>query len=211
MLQTNQLNFKYPGGQALSFPDIHLGKNTNLLITGNSGSGKTTLLHLLTGILSPSSGSITINETVISSLSQDKMDAFRGKYLGLIFQNHLFISSLLMLDNLLLAQTLPGLPKDRKRLETLAEELSVAPLLKKRPHQLSRGEQQRFSVVRALANQPLVLFADEPTSSLDDENCDRFISLLKTTGQNHNLALVIATHDARLKSHFVNIVNLKSN
>jgi putative ABC transport system ATP-binding protein len=93
----------------------------------------------------------------------------------------------------------------------LAEELSVAHLLKKRPHRLSRGEQQRFSVVRALANRPLVLFADEPTSSLDDENCDRFITLLKSTGKKHNLALAIATHDARLKNHFSKRLNLTSN
>jgi putative ABC transport system ATP-binding protein len=113
MLQTNQVSFKYPGGTTLSFPDFHLGTSENLMITGNSGSGKTTLLHLLTGILTPASGKIEINKAEITRLSQDKMDAFRGQYLGLIFQTHLFISSLNMLDNLLLAQTLPGLPKDR--------------------------------------------------------------------------------------------------
>jgi ABC-type lipoprotein export system ATPase subunit len=211
MLQTNQLAFKYPGGQTLSFPDIRIGKTENLLITGNSGSGKTTLLHLLTGILMPTSGKVEINKAELTHFSQDKMDAFRGEYLGLIFQTNLFVGSLNMLDNLLLAQTLPGLPKDRTRIETLAEELMVAHLLKKRPHQLSQGEQQRFSVARALANRPLILFADEPTSSLDDENCDRFITLMKSTGQKHNLAMAIATHDARLKNHFSNILNLKIN
>jgi len=211
MLQTNQLIFKYPGGQSLSFPDLQIDKTENLLITGNSGSGKTTLLHLLTGILTPTAGSVEINNVELSKLSQDKLDAFRGKTLGLIFQSNLFISSLNMLDNLMLAQTLPGFPKNRKIIEMLAQELSVEHLLKKRPHQLSQGEQQRFSVARALANQPLILFADEPTSSLDDENCNRFITLLKKTGQNHNLALAIATHDARLKNHFSNILNLKIN
>lgn len=205
MISTEKLTFNYPAQNTFSFADIQLQQGEKLLVTGISGSGKTTLLHLIAGLLQPSTGTVAINGTVIHHLSAAKMDAFRGKNIGLIFQKHLFIGAINMKNNLIAAQTLPGFKADNDHIDHLMTMLSVDHLAAKLPAQLSQGELQRFSVARALANKPLLLLADEPTSSLDDQNCEAFISLLLSSAEQFNTTLIIATHDARLKPSFSTI------
>lgn len=202
MISTENLSFNYHGQSALSFPDMALLQGENLLVTGASGSGKTTLLHLIAGLLQPAAGTVSINGTFIHRLSAAKMDTFRGKNIGLIFQKHLFIGAINMKNNLFAAQTLPGFKTDADHIGRLMALLNIDHLAAKLPEQLSQGELQRFSVARALANRPLLLLADEPTSSLDDQNCEAFISLLLSSAELFNSTLIIATHDARLKPHF---------
>ena len=208
MLETRNLSFRYPKGKSFQFPDLLLKKGEHAVIIGNSGSGKTTFLHLLAGILKAESGNVFINGTDIQRSGFTETDKFRGQNMGLIFQKHFFIGAISMLQNLILSQTLPGQKSDKQYIETLLDELKIGNLSTKYPNELSQGELQRFSLARALANKPLLVLADEPTSSLDDENCSRFITLLLNASEKHNTSLVIATHDARLTVYFDKIIQL---
>lgn len=208
MLETKDLTFQYPGGKPFSFPSFSLGKGDQAIVRGKSGSGKTTLLHLTAGILKPSGGRVVISGTSIHDLSAAETDRFRGRHIGLIFQQHHFIHSLNMEENLLLAQSLPGNPTDRRVISGLLSELDISMLARKKPSVLSQGELQRFSVARAMINQPVIILADEPTSSLDDENCSRFTRLLLEISGRRATTLLIATHDNRLSKEFSTVIDL---
>jgi len=207
MIKTESLKFSYDGKKYFDFPDINLDSGENLLIIGNSGIGKTTLLHLLAGILKPESGSINISGTDISKFSDTELDKFRGDNIGIVFQKPHFISSLTINENLKLAKYLSPskISGDAKK---ILESLNIRDKYQQKPNQLSEGEKQRASIALALINSPSLILADEPTSSLDDFNCDNVIKLLKTQAKDHKAQLIVITHDARLKKHFKNNLNL---
>ena len=208
MLQTTDLHYTYPNGPSFAFPDVKVAREEVLLILGRSGSGKTTLLHLLAGLMAPTSGIVSIDNTALSSLSGSKMDGFRGRHIGLVFQQPLFIRSVNVMHNLQLARTLAGLEADDNRAKQLLEELGMADRASQLPQSLSIGERQRVSIARALMTSPGLLLADEPTSALDDDNCNRVAELLQSAATRHGAALVIVTHDRRLKDRFTNTVEL---
>ena len=207
MIKTESLKFSYDGKKYFDFPDINLDSGENLLIIGNSGIGKTTLLHLLAGILKPESGSINISGTDISKFSDTELDKFRGDNIGIVFQKPHFISSLTINENLKLAKYL-STSKTGGDAEKILESLNINDKYQQKPNQLSEGEKQRASIALALINSPSLILADEPTSSLDDFNCDNVIKLLKTQAKDHKAQLIVITHDARLKKHFKNNLNL---
>ena len=207
MIKTESLKFSYDGKKYFDFPDINLDSGENLLIIGNSGIGKTTLLHLLAGILKPESGSINISGKDISKFSDTELDKFRGDNIGIVFQKPHFISSLTINENLKLAQYLSS-SKTSVDAKKILESLNIKDKYQQKPNQLSEGEKQRASIALALINSPSLILADEPTSSLDDFNCDNVIKLLKTQAKDHNAQLIVITHDARLKKHFKNNLNL---
>ena len=207
MIKTESLKFSYDGKKYFNFPDINLDSGENLLIIGNSGIGKTTLLHLLAGILKPGSGSISISGLDISKFSDTELDKFRGDNIGIVFQKPHFISSLTINENLKLAQYLSPskISGDAKK---ILESLNIKDKYQQKPNQLSEGEKQRASIALALINYPSLILADEPTSSLDDFNCNNVIKLLKEQAKDHKAQLIVITHDARLKKHFKNNLNL---
>ena len=207
MIKTESLKFSYDGNKYFDFPDINLDSGENLLIIGNSGFGKTTLLHLLAGILKPESGSINISGTDISKFSDTELDKFRGDNIGIVFQKPHFISSLTINENLKLAKYLSP-SKTGVDPEKILESLNINDKYQQKPNQLSEGEKQRASIALALINSPSLILADEPTSSLDDFNCDNVIKLLKKQAKDHKAQLIVITHDARLKKHFKNNLNL---
>jgi ABC-type lipoprotein export system ATPase subunit len=207
MIKTESLKFSYDGKKYFDFPDINLDSGENLLIIGNSGIGKTTLLHLLAGILKPESGSINISGTDISKFSDTELDKFRGDNIGIVFQKPHFISSLTINENLKLAKYLSP-SKTSGDAKKILESLNIREKYQQKPNQLSEGEKQRASIALALINSPSLILADEPTSSLDDFNCDNVIKLLKTQAKDHKAQLIVITHDARLKKHFINNLNL---
>jgi len=207
MIKTESLKFSYDGKKYFDFPDINLGSGEDLLIIGNSGIGKTTLLHLLAGILKPESGSINISGTDISKFSDTELDKFRGDNIGIVFQKPHFISSLTINENLKLAKYLSP-SKTSGDAKKILESLDIKDKYQQKPNQLSEGEKQRASIALALINSPSLILADEPTSSLDDFNCDNVIKLLKTQAKDHKAQLIVITHDARLKKHFKNNLNL---
>ena len=207
MIRTKDLNFKYNDQASFSFPDINLGKDENLLIIGSSGIGKTTLLHLLAGLLESNSGSINLYGQDISKLTQHQIDKFRGQNIGIVFQKPHFVNSLTVKENLQLAQYL-GNKKDQNRIIDILSSLDILNKENKRPKKLSQGEKQRASIAMAIVNSPKLILADEPTSSLDDENCDRVIKLLKKQASEFKAQLIVITHDNRLKKHFKKSIKL---
>lgn len=208
MVETKSIVYKYPGGNPLHYPDLAVQSGEALLILGQSGCGKTTLLHLLGGLLIPIEGQIIIKGQQVNRLAAKELDKFRGKHIGFIFQRSHFVQSLTVQQNIELASYLAGIPQNSVRLKNIAGELGIAGLLHKLPAQLSQGEQQRASIARAIAHQPQVVLADEPTSSLDDSRAATVATLLQQLCAQHGAALITVTHDARLKALFKNQVQL---
>lgn len=186
----------------MQFKDWTIGSTENWLLLGASGSGKTTLIHILTGLLRPEGGKVFINDTDIYSLSQKNLDIFRGQHIGLIFQNPHMIKSLTIRDNLKIAQSFAGLPVDNKRIDEVLETLGIQEKSKRYPYELSQGQLQRVSIARAVINKPAAILADEPTSSLDDKNAAIVLNLLISQSVLNGSALIISTHDKRVKDMF---------
>lgn len=207
MIATKDIRFSYPSLD-FSFPNMECKSGETLLITGKSGTGKTTLLHILSGILKPESGEVIIGETHIESLSDKNLDQFRGQNIGLVLQQSHFIASLSVLENIVLTSWLSDKTKKTEKAKSLLKELGLEDQMHKNTSQLSIGQQQRVSIARALINEPKVLLADEPTSSLDDENAEIVADLLSTLSKEYNASLIIVTHDQRLKDKFKNVIDL---
>jgi putative ABC transport system ATP-binding protein len=159
-------------------------------------------------LLRPESGSISIQDTTISSLSEKELDRFRGNNIGLVLQQSHFMASLNVLENVVLASWLATGKKATDKAKALLKELDLEDQMYKLPSNLSVGQQQRVSIARALINEPKLLLADEPTSSLDDENAAKVADLLVQLSKEYNAALIIVTHDQRLKDKFSNQLNL---
>lgn len=208
MLQTNSLKFSYPKGQTFSFPDINCKAKETLLILGNSGTGKTTFLNLLALLLNSTSGLLSINDTQISNLNDKEITEFRAKNVGIVFQKPYFVNALNVGENLLLANYLGNNALNKAKATELAKSLGFEALMEKKVQELSGGEQQRVCIARALMNSPKVILADEPTSALDDENCEKVADLLEKQSKLVGAALVIVTHDHRLKTRFLNQITL---
>lgn len=208
MISIKSVNHHYSSSKHISFPDWQINDGEQWLLLGASGSGKTTLLHALTGILQPSEGEVVINGTSIYGLTQKALDQFRGRHIGIIFQRPHLIKSLSISENLALAQTFAGLPKDNNRIHEVLEALGIADKKNASPHTLSQGQLQRVSIARAVINKPALLIADEPTSSLDDHNAMAVLKLLMEQSGANQATLVVATHDKRVKDAFTNTYEL---
>ena len=208
MIKTKGLRFGYDGEHRFNFPDIEIDRRGYLLILGESGVGKTTFLHLLAGLLRPEAGSVRIGETDITSLSQRKLDRFRGKHIGIVFQKSRFVKALTVEENLLLVQHLSGAGQDRDKVREILERLNIGNKAGARGSNLSEGQKQRFSIAAALVNNPDVILADEPTSSLDDKNCRVVTDLLREQAEQTGASLLVITHDHRLSSQFSNSIRL---
>lgn len=208
MLETRSLEFHYGPSARFVFPDVRCAAGDTLLILGNSGSGKTTFLNLMALLLSPSKGEVKINGVPASGLSPGQLPGFRAQNIGLVFQKPYFVNALNVKDNLLMANYFAGKPADAGRVNHLAESLGFSALLNKRVTELSGGEQQRVGIARALMNSASLILADEPTSALDDLNCGKVADLLESQAGENGAALVIVTHDQRLKSRFSHQITL---
>jgi len=208
MISAKKLSYQYPAGKTMVYPDFESVGGNALLILGKSGCGKTTLLHLLGGLLRPKEGHVIIHGKDITTLTEKALDQFRGKHIGFVFQKSYFVQSISVKDNILLAPYLAKKPADTIRLFHLAKSLGIDHLLPKLPATLSQGEQQRVSIARAIIHHPDLVLADEPTSSLDDENTATVARLLLQLCSENGAALVVVTHDERLKSIIPNQITL---
>jgi lipoprotein-releasing system ATP-binding protein len=202
MLQTKSIAFHYDIQQPFQIPDISLAQGEQLLILGKSGSGKTTILNIIGGLLKPHSGQVLIDGTSIYDLRGSQLDKFRGKNIGIIFQKPHILAPLTVEENLGIANYFAG--HKGKKNQALLEELGIAHKSKSKVTTLSEGEAQRVSIARALANGPKLILADEPTASLDDANAAIVIDLLRQQAIKNKAALVIVTHDQRVKHHISN-------
>ena len=145
------------------------------------------------------SGRVTVGNQDLTTLSDVQLDRYRGQSIGLVFQQSHLIGSLTVAQNLRLAQYLAGLPQRTDVIDETLASLQLIPRRDALPPTLSQGEAQRTAIARALLNRPQVILADEPTSSLDDDNCYRVLRLLREQAKRYQATLVIATHDQRLK------------
>jgi putative ABC transport system ATP-binding protein len=208
MIRTHSITYKYNPEREIAFGDLNIASGAQFLLLGESGSGKTTLLHLLGGLLKNQQGTIEVNGTSLTNLSESELDRFRGKHYGFIFQRNHLLAALTVEQNLLLSPYLAGLAQDKNRVEEVLAQLGIADQKKKRIHELSLGQAQRVAIARAVLNKPAVILADEPTSALDDKNCDRVSELLISVAQQNKATLIIATHDQRLKNRIHNLIQL---
>ena len=202
MLKSNSIQFSYDGEKKFKFPDLNINSGESLLVLGESGVGKTTFIQILAGLLKPSSGSLELNSINYSSLSSKKIDEFRGKNIGMIFQNPHFVRNISIIENLLLSLHLSNQNLDKEYAEDILSQIGLVEKMNNLPDELSQGEQQRAAIALAVIKNPDLILADEPTSSLDDTNCQKIISLLKEQSASKNAKLIIITHDNRLKSQF---------
>jgi putative ABC transport system ATP-binding protein len=194
--------------------DLEIREGEVVVILGPSGSGKTTLLGLLAGLDRPSSGEVEIAGVPLSRLDEDERAALRADRIGFIFQNFHLIPTLTALENVLVPLEL--LPGDRApdsaeatmRARELLEGVGLGQRLEHYPAQLSGGEQQRVGIARAFANQPVVLFADEPTGNLDRTTGEEIANLLFDLNRQRGATLVIVTHDLELSQRAHRIVHL---
>ena len=207
MLKTKEIEFNYDNQMFFKFQNIDLNSNENLLIIGESGVGKTTLMHLLAGLLKSNSGSIKLFDKELNQMSSYQLDSFRKNNIGIVFQRPHFVNSLTVKENLQLAQYIAN-KNDNTRIESILKNLNIFEKSNKKTNQLSQGEKQRVSIALAIVNSPKLILADEPTSSLDDNNCSKVIKLLKKQATDFGAQLIVITHDSRLKKHFKKSIEL---
>lgn len=175
------------------------------LLTGASGAGKTTLLLAIAGLADVLGGRIGIAGTNVVPRAPRARDRHRGRHIGLVFQDLHLVPGLSALDNMLLAPFAAGIATDRPRAAALLERLGLAHRIRARAETLSRGEAQRVAIARAMLLRPRLILADEPTASLDDLSCAAVIDLLLEATRDSGAALVIATHDSRIKARVPNV------
>lgn len=167
-------------------------------IIGPSGSGKSTLLHIIGGVDTPTTGHVIIDGTDITKLKESPLSIFRRRQIGLVYQFYNLIPILTVEENLTLPLLLDGRKPNKEQIDYLVSNLGLGDRLKHLPNQLSGGQQQRVSIGRALANNPALLLADEPTGNLDSENSKEIVALLRKFNREHNQTVIMITHDERI-------------
>lgn len=207
MLATENIRFSYDGKRIFNYPDLVCSAGEAVLITGKSGCGKSTFLHILSGLIRGYEGKIMLNETRVETLTGKELNKFR-RHVGIIFQKSHFINSLSIRDNLRISLRTHH-TQHIELIHRLCKELNVEELLDQLSANASVGELQRLSLVRALSNNPAVIFADEPTSSLDDEHASIVARILVTQSKKANATLIVVSHDFRIRSLFDQIIELQ--
>lgn len=183
---------------ALDKADLEIVSGDFISIMGPSGSGKSTLLHLLSGLDSPTSGSLSYDGKDIYGLSDRELSAFRRRKIGFIFQQFNLLPVLTARENIIMPLLLDHKKPDEGYLKELAGLLGIQNRLSHLPHELSGGQQQRVAIARALIAKPEVIFADEPTGNLDSKNGSEVMEMLRTVHERMGRTLVIITHDSKI-------------
>jgi putative ABC transport system ATP-binding protein len=189
------------GGQPLTILhplDYAIASGQFVAIVGPSGSGKSTLLGLLAGLDAPTSGSIVVDGTDITTLGEDRLARLRGEKIGFVFQFFHLVPSLTAFENVLIPMEIAGRREATARARELLQEVGLTDRAHHYPSQLSGGEQQRIAIARALANDPPIVLADEPTGNLDSTTGRHVMDLLLHVHRARSTTLVLVTHDAEL-------------
>ena len=199
MLICENILFSVDGHKLISGINLNIQSQKDLLITGPSGIGKTSLLSMLCGLQKPTQGHVKYNDINLYDMSENKIDDFRGKELGIVFQNFNLINSFTIKQNLDIANTVSK-QNNNDQLYDLLQRVGLAEKSHLQVSKLSVGEKQRLSVARAFIGKPKWIFCDEPTSSLDNKTTDIIINLIKEESLRCKASLILITHDTRVQS-----------
>lgn len=207
VIRINQLQFAYGASDfRLHVERLEVQRGASVAITGPSGCGKTTLLNLISGVLSPRSGSITVDSQQVDSMSDRARRAMRISRIGMVFQEFELLDYQSVLDNVLLPYRISGVVRlngdVRTRAKDLIDRMGLSDKTRRNVKRLSQGERQRVAICRALVTQPVLVLADEPTGNLDPANKMRVLDLLLEHAAEADITVVAVTHDHSLLSRF---------
>jgi putative ABC transport system ATP-binding protein len=203
----NGVRKAFKGTPVLSIDRLDIPKKAQWIITGSSGSGKTTFLNLVSGILTPDAGTVTVAGTEITRLPEAARDRFRAEKIGFVFQTFNLLQGFTALENVLLGMLFAD-RVDRARAESLLERVGLKDKQNQTPDALSVGQQQRVAIARAIANTPEILLADEPTGNLDPKTGDAIIGLLKEVCAENGTTLLCVTHQPQVMQSFKDVTDL---
>ncbi|MFS9164795.1 ABC transporter ATP-binding protein [Streptococcus salivarius] len=173
--------------------NLQINSNSFNVLLGQSGSGKSTLLNILSGLLMPTTGSVFLNGEIINTLDDKKISAIRRNFISNIYQEYMLLSNLTVRENIEL-----GMGRDNLDILELVTTLGIYNCLEKFPDELSGGQKQRVAIARAVIKKPLVLFCDEATGALDEENSKQVITLLHNIRKLYNVTIIFATHNLKI-------------
>jgi len=200
-----------PGGRRLPILNVEafdIADAEQVVLVGSSGGGKTTLLNVIAGITTTEYGTVVIDGTDVTRLPEAARDRFRALKIGYVFQTFNLLSAFTALENVLLGMSFSGRRANRSHAEELLERVGLSHRLNHRPTKLSVGEQQRVAVARALANQPSLLLADEPTANVDTANQDNILKLIRDACTENGVSLMMVTHSQDVASQFDRVEKL---
>jgi putative ABC transport system ATP-binding protein len=213
MLVATDLTKEYQSGAGrlavLKHVSFSIPQGAFVAIVGPSGSGKTTLLGLLAGLDTPSAGTVTLDGVDLTRLTEDERAKLRGEKVGFIFQSFQLIPTLTAIENVQVPLELRGDPLASQRARELMGRVGLGDRTDHFPAQLSGGEQQRVAIARAFSNAPRILFADEPTGTLDGETGERIVELLEQLNRESGSTIVLVTHETYLAERAGRIIRLK--
>ena len=207
-LKIRGLEFGYSKEPLLEIDELQIQKGEHLAVIGPSGCGKTTFMHLVSGLIRPQVGTIEIQGCNITRLKEWEMDRFRGRSIGVVFQRLHLLSAISVLSNLLLAQRLARMTPDKKKAMKLLDRLGIAAQAHSLPAILSQGQAQRAAIARAVIHNPSLVIGDEPTSALDNASAADAIQLIKELSESVGFALLIVTHDERVRGSMDRVLDL---
>lgn len=203
IFEIKNLQYSISGKVILKEINLKLDNSNHLLIQGPSGCGKTTLLNLMSGLLKPDSGDILFKNKNLSNLEENEVDLIRSENFGFIFQKLHLIGHLNIKQNINLVRK-----KKSQNADNILESLGLLNKDKQLAKYLSFGEAQRVAIARGIANNPKVIFADEPTSSLDDSNTRNVMNLIFNQAKRIGSTLIVCSHDNRINKYFKNFIKL---
>lgn len=210
MLTLRDLVAGYGEAPVARLPWLSLESGQAALLLGPSGVGKTSLLLAIAGLARIFAGDVEVDDQNLARLDRRRIQRFRAAHIGFVFQDLHLVTGLSVLDNVLLAPFASGRAQDRDRARSLLERLGLGEAAKRPAETLSRGQAQRVAIARALLQTPRLILADEPTASLDDGACERVADLLLEGARESGAALLIATHDQRLRARIGQVVEIEA-
>ena len=212
ILKATNLSKIYSKGEsavyALDDVTLSIEEGSFVAITGPSGSGKSTLLHILSGLDKPSKGAVIYRGKDLYKYNDNQLSILRRRRFGFVFQSYNLVKELTGYENMLLPVMLDGKKPDEAYLGNIIEILGIGNRLSHLPGAMSGGQQQRFSIARALANKPAILFADEPTGNLDGKAGREVLTLLRTLSHELGITLLLVTHDMKVAEQADRIIQL---